>query len=101
MAEFLSFKFIDGGEERGKLLADFLADANNKKLRDVVKGVKAIKFGFHQSLDDSGLFLVMVKASFDKVLIELGKKHNFPRGFPVLWKPKSADSIRYNENVIY
>lgn len=32
-------------------------------------------------------YLIMLSAFNDPLLIELGKKYNFPRGFPILWIP--------------
>ena len=53
------------------------------QLWDIVKK-NNIKVKFFQHGE---FYLVMLSAFNDPLLIELGKRYNFPRGFPILWIP--------------
>ena len=53
-------------------------------LRSSSKNVKCI---FHRAIGFDNTYLVMLVVHYDNILIDLAKKYNFPRGFPILWIP--------------
>lgn len=91
-AEFVSFEFIE--DPKHVLSQQFLA--SSPRIANIIKNEKGVKLGFHKCKYDN-VFIVMVKGPrSDHKLVELGVKYNFPRGFPVLWRPDvTADPVRY------
>lgn len=69
-----------------KLKDKFVSEATHLGLDKILtKHKKELRVVFHKcKLED--VFLVMIVGNFDKILIELGKSHKFPRGFPILWR---------------
>ncbi len=95
--EYTSFEYVS---DTAALKDKFLNDAQNTRLKNVVQTAKSgIRYGFHKAInlpsDCCDCYIVMVKGSYDKILLDLGRKHQFPRGFPVLWIPGAPESIRY------
>lgn len=69
--------FINDVKKCHKILSTIL---KNKKYS------RTIKINIFQSQIEN-IYLVMLKGNVDSVLIELGKKYGFPRGFPIIWIP--------------
>lgn len=89
--EYLDFRNCESTESE-KLRARFKADKITAKITSILSKNKAVKLNiFKCQLND--VYLAMAVGMHDTVLIELARKHNFPRGFPMLWIPEK--SIRY------
>ena len=60
----------------------------------LTKSSQKIKIKFYVSTEDSfgDIILVMIVSNDDHISNALGKKHNFPRGFPIIWN-KSLSTV--------
>jgi shikimate kinase len=67
----------DHGVQHLKRLANIILDKGNK-----------IKVNFSKC-KYKNVYTIMISCHIDSVLIKLGRKYNFPRGFPILWIPGS------------
>jgi len=65
---------------RGKRLAVILDDFKSGSKW------KPVRFGIW-SLGVDGFMLVMITCRIDKILRSLGRRHGFPRGYPIIWQP--------------
>ena len=88
MASYLSFSPVE--KKKAELISQFIEDSNNSKFATIYKKHKKnLRVNIYNAAElGSNLYLVMVRGNFDRILVELGRKHGFPRGFPILWSPK-------------
>lgn len=64
-------------------------DTTTIKLVEIFENHKSdIRFSCYRSSEIEGVYLVLVKGKNDSILISLARKYGFPRGFPIIWKPK-------------
>lgn len=75
VSEFLK-ELQDSNIDQLKLLFTIISEKKNK-----------IKIKINKSEIDN-VYLIMISCFIDSVLINLAKKFNFPRGFPILWIPQ-------------
>ena len=91
-AKFLQFKYLEpSGDRSKKLKSQFLSDQTNDKFIKMYKSMKKNEQGglfinfYYCEIEN--LYVVMIKGSNDWLLMKLGKEHEMPRGFPILWIP--------------
>lgn len=87
--EFVKFTSIN----KGDLIELFLNDLNNEKLAKILKKNKKGTAVSFYNCEINNFYLVIVRGVHDRILVELGRKYGFPRGFPILWSPNNY--IRY------
>lgn len=91
MYSYLSFSLAPTNTDlRQEFLKDLGSSTNSslKLLHKIIKNETTIRVKVHES-QLNNVFLVMISCSIDKVLMNLGHKHMFPRGFPIIWIPKT------------
>ena len=77
---------------KSTLQETFLNDTKtrNRLLYNILTTYAAIQVKFYSTLlpeSDTVLYMVMLTCRNDKLLIDLARKHSFPRGFPIYWIP--------------
>ena len=80
----LETEFLEDLIEYGK------TDEVCKILFDILKkylNSKKLNFNLFEN-DELGCYLITIVGRNDNILIQLGTHHNFPRGFPIIWRPK-------------
>ena len=70
-----------------KLHQQFLAEATVMNLGLIIQKEKKLRVSFYQAIGLDDIYLVIVSCHIDNVLIRLANEYNFPRGFPILWRP--------------
>ena len=59
-----------------------------RKLHYILSSFKNMKIVFKQlEIENKKCYLIFIRNYQDKLLEELAKKYNFPRGFPIIWIP--------------
>lgn len=93
---FVPFTKSDSSESL-LLKNEFLNDAKNAKITTVLLSTilttKNIRLEFYKTQNcnaDTDVYVIMAVGNNDSTLMELGKKYNFPRGFPIVWVPKTS-----------
>lgn len=82
---FLAFNYIQPTQE---LKTKFINQATGLGLDLIIKKSKGqLHCIFSQAKDFENMYFVMIVGANDYILIDLGKKNGFPRGFPIFWVP--------------
>lgn len=72
-----------------KIRAQFLLEASGMDLAKIIKDNKSLKTVFHSAIGVDNVYLVCIVGQNDHALVKLGREYGFPRGFPVIWIPKT------------
>ena len=93
---YINFDTSIKNEELNNLFLENLKDHIKLLLLKNLLQKKALRTLFYgKKIDDIDCYIVIITNSYDKskgkigdsLLIELGNKYNFPRGFPIFWIP--------------